>query len=161
MATIELPEHERERRSELAKKMNSEVVVDTETGLERPKFGGPQPRSGRPRKRDRAAEKIAEQAEKKAEEIRDVLFDTITDANPPHVRQAGVSKILEIEERERLIKDDQDREFRKLQRDELKERLVDQLEKLVDSGAIDLNSVMEKAEKRKAIEGIAARIDAD
>lgn len=56
-SSLDLTEEERQRRSELAKKMHAEG-----------KFGGAQPGSGRPRKR-RATEVINEKIEKDAELI--------------------------------------------------------------------------------------------
>src|SRR5256885_1119 len=44
-----IPASERKRRRDWALKAHEEIVVDPETGLERRRFGGAQPGSGRPK----------------------------------------------------------------------------------------------------------------
>jgi hypothetical protein len=129
-------EEDRQRRRELALRLNSEVV-DPETG--RRKFGGPQPGAGRPRKK-RAAEIVADEARKEANKIIAALKDSLDPMNPASVRLQGAKQWLDIENKEaalQLQEDREDRELQKMDQDELLERVGEAFVRLASAGALD------------------------
>jgi hypothetical protein len=128
---------ERERRRQRAIQQHQKVVVDEETGLERRAFGGPQPRSGRPRK-PRASEVIAEKVQGDAEDFYAKLKEIADGKNAGEARKA-IMDLLAIEEKERVIKVQDDRDIDNMKRDELMKFITQQLAEL----GIDLPEVIE------------------
>lgn len=129
-----ITDEEAERRSKQAKEMNAIVVIDEETGLERRKFGGPQPRSGRPRK-IRMSEKVAEKVASEADAYFDRLDGIVkngTDGNAI----AAFRTLREVEEAERKLSQEEEERLDKLQRDELLALVVGKLMSLEDSGGL-------------------------
>ena len=113
-----LTDEQRKQKSELARRMHQEVVVDPITGEERRKFGGPQPRSGRPRKitaNERIAERVATEA--------DAYFDRLDDIakNHPQATAAitAIRELLGIEREEVKRAEQEQQRLDKLQRDDL------------------------------------------
>lgn len=129
-----ITEEQRQQRSELAKRMHQEVVVDPQTGLERRKFGGPQPRSGRPRKvtaNERIAERVAGEA--------DAYFDRLDDIakNHPQANAAitAIRELLGIEREEIKRAEQEQQRLDKLQRDDLLLLAIDLINKTGIIGA--------------------------
>lgn len=118
----ELPEEERERRSELAKKLHAEG-----------KFGGNQKGAGRPPK-ERASKYIAEKVAEDAEAIRKALKSGLKDKSAS-VRIKAALALLEIEREERDYKDKrEDRIYDELSREELVKELGSRLPELERAG---------------------------
>ena len=107
------------------------------TGLERRKFGGPQPGSGRPRK-PRASERIAERVAAKGDEFFVKLSEIADGKNPGEARKA-IETLLGIEEKEYKIKVQEEKDVENMRRDQL---LVFIKEKLSELG-IELPDVIE------------------
>lgn len=128
-------EEEREKRRQKAMEMHQEIVVDEQTGLERRKFGGPQPRSGRPRK-IRASEVIAQKVVKEADAYFDRL-DKIAKEGRDGNSLMAIKELLDIEERERKITVEEEENLDRLHRDEL---IILALDLLKDTGVIGSGS---------------------
>lgn len=108
---------ERETRSERARQMHQEMVVDEQTGLPRRKFGGAQPRSGRPRAL-RASEIIAEKVHKEADIYYERLNGIAKEGSDTNSIIA-IKELLGIEEKERQVAAEEEQNLDKLQRDEI------------------------------------------
>lgn len=128
-------DEQRQRRSELARRMNQEVV-DPDTG--RRKFGGPQPGSGRPRKK-RASEIVAEHAQSQASEIIRVFDDAIDPEQPISIRLQAARQILDIEQKEAALQLEEDKELAKKSSGDLIDEISESLAKLVNAGLIEIN----------------------
>jgi len=141
-----ITEEERKERSERALRMHNEVVIDSETGLERRKFGGPQPRSGRPRI-PRATEKIAERVGREG----DAYFNRLDDIakNHPNANSsiAAIRELLGVEKEELKRVEHEQQRLEKLQRDELILIALDFINKtgIIDSG-FDVDGQVENDE---------------
>lgn len=113
-----LTPEQRQQRSELAKRMHNEVVIDPQTGEERRKFGGPQPRSGRPRKIS-ANEKIAEKVAAEADAYFDRLDDIAKNHPQANTSITAIRELLGIEREEIKRVEHEQQRLDKLQRDDL------------------------------------------
>lgn len=123
-----LTDEQRQAKSELAKKMHEEVVIDPVTGQERRKFGGPQPRSGRPRK-PRPTEVMAALASDQGIAYFQRLDDIAINHPSANASIAAIKEILGIVETERRIEQQEQERLERLQRDELIFIAVELLEK--------------------------------
>lgn len=113
-----LTEEQRQQKSELAKRMHQEVVVDPVTGEERRKFGGPQPRSGRPRKIT-ANEKIAEKVAAEADAYFSRLDDIAKNHPQANASITAIRELLGIEREEVKRVEQEQQRLDRLQRDDL------------------------------------------
>lgn len=138
MSKMQLSEEERQRRSELAKKLHAEK-----------KFGGNQKGSGRPKK-ERAQEAVAEKVREEASEIFRALKAALK-SNSPSVRLKAALAMLEIEtkEEEYKIKEEQ-RQFDNLSKERMLELIEERIKVLKEQG-VEIPGL-------KAIEGSATEI---
>lgn len=130
-----LSPEERERRRQQALQLHQEIVVD-ENGVERRKFGGPQPGSGRPRKR--AAQAVSEAAIRHSSEVAQALVDGLKENNHPSVRINAARTLIEIERDERKLELQEQAAERQMNRDEAADALLDVLRSLGKQGAADI-----------------------
>lgn len=147
---MQLAETERKRRSDQARRLAAQRVCSCgqefdspesaelharETGHEvRRKFGGAQPGSGRPRK-PRASEHIAKKVGEESEALWTELKALRQDKSSA-VRLKAILTLLDVEERERLILVDEERELEKMRKDELVAWVLETLEELRAKGVI-------------------------
>jgi hypothetical protein len=126
MARRELSQEERQRRSDLARRLHAEG-----------RFGGPQPGSGRPRKA-RAAQIVAEAAKEteNAKLMIASLKDALQPGQPPTVRVQAAKTWLEIEQKEDALQLKEEVVFEGLQREQLQKELAERLLRLQDAGAL-------------------------
>lgn len=115
-------------------RLSQETVVDPKTGLERRKFGGPQPGSGRPKKK-RASELVAEKVASHADELWEELWALRHDKSSA-VRIKALISMLDVEERERHIVAEEQKNLEKMRHDDLVEYVVKQLSELKEKGTI-------------------------
>lgn len=118
MALIRISEERKKFLSEQAKAMHEETVIDQVTGLERRKFGGVQPRSGRPRK-PRPTEVMAEMASTEGAAYFQRLDDIAKNHPSANTSISAIREILEVVDKERKIADEQEQKLERLQRDDL------------------------------------------
>lgn len=130
-------EEQRKARSEMAKRMHDEVVIDPLTGEERRKFGGRQPRSGRPRK-PRMTEVMAELALREGEAYFHRLDDIAKNHPSANAAIAAIREIIEVTEKERKIEQEEQLRLERLQRDDLIYLALDLLEKTGLIGDADI-----------------------
>jgi hypothetical protein len=108
-------------KSEMARAKHM-VVVDDETGQKF--FGGPQSKSGQPKKRDLLAQVADLANDARQKEVVDALFAPLSPDEPAAVRGRGAERIININ----IAYEDEQRknreELRRLNKDELIERLV-------------------------------------
>lgn len=150
MATLNISDAERQRRSEAAKKMHQEVVVDPETGEERRKFGGKQPGSGRPPVGRVSASVVAEfQKEEEKKEIVAALKRALGDDMPAHVNLQAIRDIAAMEERERVIEREEQADAERRHRDEIVEGIVGRLEAMAQRKGIDLVQLITQLRARQ------------
>jgi hypothetical protein len=135
--TRKLSDEQRKEKSELAKSMHQEIVIDPETGLERRKFGGPQPRSGRPRK-PRASEIIAEKVAAEGTAYFSRLDDIAKNHPSANSAIAAIKELLEVEEKERKVAQEEERKLERLHRDELILLAIDLIEKTGIIGSAEI-----------------------
>lgn len=130
----DLPPDEIERRKKLsviARQRHREV--DPETG--RPRFGGAQPGSGRPKKK-RVAKMIAERAqEKESKRIMDALFKKL-DSDDDRVSLRAVEAIARIEAKEEELQQ-KEQELDDKPKDQLIAGLAEVLTRLDKAGELD------------------------
>ena len=132
----EISPEERERRRQWALEKNQETVVEPD-GTVRRKFGGPQPGSGRPRK-PRASERIAERVAADGDTFYIKLKEIVDGKNPSEARKA-IETLLNIEEKERSLKVQEERDIENMRRDQLMVYIKSKLEEL----GIELPDVIE------------------
>jgi hypothetical protein len=122
----ELSLEERQRRSELARRLHSEG-----------KFGGKEygRLGGRPRK-PRATELVAEEARNSAHELVDAFKDALDPANHPQVRVRAATEWLNIEAKEEELRMKEERQLEGLHRDALIARVAEKLGVLIDAGVV-------------------------
>lgn len=101
----------------------------------RRKFGGPQPGSGRPRKK-RASEVIAEKVAGEADKLWSELQDLALNDKSSAIRLKAITDLLSIEERERGIAADEQKNLESLKRDELVVYVLGQIADLKEKGVI-------------------------
>lgn len=121
--SMQITPEERQRRSELAKKLHAEG-----------KFGGPGRGQGRPRNR-RASEVAAEKISAEGEMIADRLIEIIREGGLS-ISRAAIMDAMKIEEQERSIAAQENEQINAMKRDELLAHVVAQLEALQASGVI-------------------------
>jgi hypothetical protein len=93
---FETEEELKEFQRQKAAKMREEIIVDPETGLERRKFGGPQPGSGRPPKRrpiESLQTKFVDDDAANAA-ITQVFMDAIDEDKPISIRLRAANSLL-------------------------------------------------------------------
>lgn len=123
-----LTDDQRKAKSDLARAMHQEIVIDEQTGLERRKFGGPQPRSGRPRK-PRWTEVVYEEAATEGKAYFDRLDDIAKNHPNANTSIGAIRQILEITDKEEKRQEQEQQRLERLQRDELIYLALDLLEK--------------------------------
>lgn len=122
---MQLSDEERRRRSEQARRLHAEGKLG---GREFGKLGG------RP-KRKRASELLAEKVADHAQEIWDGLYRLTSDKSSA-VQLKALLSLLEIEERERVVKDEEDRALEQMRRDELQAHVMEMLERMGAAGLL-------------------------
>jgi hypothetical protein len=135
MAGLKFSDAEIERRRTLAREMHAQKVVDPETGLERPKFGGAQPRSGRPRV-PRASEAVAEEIRKNAKLVASAIVDNLTNESAG-IRLQAARLAMEIEHKEAELQLKEERAFESMETSELVKYIIDASMKTKTSGALE------------------------
>jgi hypothetical protein len=141
--SIQISDEERQRRRDKAK----ELVAAG-------RIGGPRPGSGRPRKK-RASEVIAEKVERRANEVSGALFDGLKPHQPQTVRNDSARTLLAIEEKEHLLRREEERELRAASRDELVEGVFELFDRL--AGPLGLVPRGARGDAQGVIEGRASR----
>ena len=127
MAAKDLTPQERERRSELAKKLNAEGKFG---GREYGKLGG------RPRK-PRVSALVAEEASANAQAIVDVFKDAIDKSQDIRVRLKAASEWMNIEVNEEELRIKEERALEGMQRDQLIGEVAKRVGALVEGGLLD------------------------
>lgn len=147
MASIS--EAERLRRSEQARRMHSEVVIDPVTGEERRKFGGPQPGSGRKREKT-AKEVLAEVGQREKEEL---AAQMLAIAKSGRSEQAKIQAITKFMDAEREVREEQRREEEhrlNMHRDDLLALFMERLEQLIRRGMISRGWILDVLDNAEA-----------
>jgi hypothetical protein len=130
---VELSDEERKRRSDQAKRLVAQG-----------KFGGKQPGSGRPRKK-RASELVAERVSQHATEIWNELWDLRNDKSSA-IRLKALVEMLDIEERERGVQVEEQKQLENKSRDELLTYVLEMRSSLQGQGALPFDVEGEAAE---------------
>lgn len=151
--TRNLSDEERQRRSELARKLHNQVV-DPSTG--RRAFGGPQPGSGRPRK-PRAAEVLAEEARKNQDLIVAAFKDALSPNQPVAVRVRAAERWIKIEHDEAALQNVENRELASLSQEELVDIVAAGFVRLAGTSALD--STLSSITGSRVIEGEVVEYD--
>ena len=141
-----MSEAERERRSELARQMHQQTVIDPATGEERRKFGGPQPGSGR--KREKTAKQVLAEVGQREKEA--LAAEMLKVAMGGRSEQAKIHAITKILDAEREVRDDERREEehrRNMHRDDLLALFMDRFVTMLRRGLISKEWVMEVLEE--------------
>jgi hypothetical protein len=122
-------EEERQRRSELAKQLNSTPHPDDPN---RRKFGGPQPGSGRP-KTKRASTMVAEKAAQHADEIVKA-FRRGVNSQDERTAVMAAERWVNLEQKEASIQMEEEKHIEDLDRGELVRMLAEGFAKLQSAG---------------------------
>lgn len=158
-----LSEAERQRRSELARQMHSQTVIDPVTGEARPKFGGPQPGSGR--KREKSAKQVmAELGQAQKEELAREMLKVAMSGKSEQAKIAAITKFMDAE-REVREEERREEEHRKnMHRDDLLQLFMDRLETMIRRGLISrawIMGILEEAENDGFIEAEVIEVTPD
>jgi len=122
----ELTDAERQRRSELAKRLHAEG-----------KFGGSEfgKLGGRPR-RQRATELVAEEARDNAKLIVEAFKDALGKENHPNTRVRAATEWLSIEAKEEELRMKEERQLEGMHRDQLIAQVAEKLGVLIEAGVV-------------------------
>lgn len=125
MGAYNISEEERERRRQLARQLVAQG-----------KIGGPGRGQGRKRQK-RAAEIVAEEAQKEASKIVSAFKDSLDPKQPASIRLAAAKEWLSVEHKESALQLQEERDYGKMEHNELVEQVVSTFMKFADAGVLD------------------------
>lgn len=124
MGKLNISDEERQRRSELAKRLHAKG-----------QFGGRQPGAGRPRKK-RAAEIVAEAAVDLADDMVASFRDGMSPKQPASVRIKAATELLKIEHSEAELKIKENQQLDGMSNEQLVALIAERFGRLADGGAL-------------------------
>lgn len=139
-------EAESKRRSELARQMHQQTVIDPETGEERRKFGGPQPGSGR--KREKSAKQVmAEVGQREKEELAAEMLKVAKSGRSEQAKIAAITKFMDAEREVREEERREEEHRRNMHKDDLLALFMDRFATMIRRGLISREWVIEVLEE--------------